>query len=66
MYQNIEKSVIAGDYVGYGNGFVWHITRSRSGWRAWQNLRVHADIQPHQLRCVTGRTLRDISVQIAN
>ena len=35
-YHNIEKSAFRrGEYVGYGGGFVWHISKSNSSFGNW-------------------------------
>lgn len=35
-FPNIEKSVFRkGQYVGYGGGFVWRITKSTSSFGVW-------------------------------
>lgn len=54
-YQNIERSAFRhGQYVGYGGGVVWRISRHWKGWQAWP--------QPGSIACpIYGRLLRDIS-----
>lgn len=63
---NVEPSTTRGDYVGYGAGYVWRISSRGSGrgWNAWQNLRVHPELQSHQLRVYVGRTLADIASKL--
>jgi hypothetical protein len=63
MYHNVEKSVFRrGEYVGYGQGDVWHIRKSKSlyaKWVAWpQN-------DPTR-RPLYGARLRDISEKLAD
>lgn len=41
-YHNIEKSVFRhGEYVGYGGGKVWHISKSKSSLGNWYAHEQH-------------------------
>ena len=54
---NVEKSGFRrGEYVGYGAGRVWRITRIVGGWQAGAT-----DHNPRQLGYLNARTLQEVS-----
>ena len=61
-HNTIERSLFRpGQYVGYGHGQVWHITRTSNGWTATGTYRFEA--REDYMR-VTRRTLAELDAYL--